>query len=72
MVGMPDQQVRIATKVIPETLPREKLRDMLLKMLLIRTFEETAEQLYMMGKVHGTMHLSIGQEGTAVGAMAAL
>jgi len=38
----------------------------------IRAFEERAEQLYSLGKVHGTMHLSIGQEATAVGASNAL
>ncbi|MBM3523284.1 MAG: thiamine pyrophosphate-dependent dehydrogenase E1 component subunit alpha, partial [Alphaproteobacteria bacterium] len=37
-------------------------------MHLIRQFEETAEQSYMRGLVHGTMHLSIGQEASAVGA----
>ena len=42
------------------------------KMLLIRAFEERAEELFAMGRVHGTMHLSIGQEGTAVGASAGL
>ena len=42
------------------------------KMLLIRAFEEKAEELYMLGKTHGTMHLSIGQEATAVGAAEAL
>jgi pyruvate dehydrogenase E1 component alpha subunit len=42
------------------------------KMLLIRLFEERAEELYMLGKTHGTMHLSIGQEATAVGASDAL
>mgnify|MGYP005841519305 CR=1 FL=1 len=43
-------------------------REMLQTMLLIRAFEEKAEELYAMGRIHGTMHLSIGQEGTAVGA----
>jgi pyruvate dehydrogenase E1 component alpha subunit len=38
-------------------------------MHLIRKFEETAEQSYMRGLVHGTMHLSIGQEASAVGAV---
>ena len=37
-------------------------------MLLIRKFEEAAEQSYMRGLTHGTMHLSIGQEASAVGA----
>ena len=45
---------------------------MLRQMLLIRSFEESAEQLYFQGLIHGTMHLSIGQEGSAVGACAAL
>ncbi len=53
-------------------LGAEKLQAMLHQMLLIRSFEETAEQLYFQGLIHGTMHLSIGQEGSAVGACAAL
>lgn len=53
-------------------LDRDRLRSMLHEMLLIRFFEETSEQLYLQGMVHGTMHLSIGQEGSAVGAITAL
>jgi pyruvate dehydrogenase E1 component alpha subunit len=56
---------------IPETLifiGAEKARAMLATMYLIRAFEEKAEELYALGKIHGTMHLSIGQEATAVGA----
>jgi pyruvate dehydrogenase E1 component alpha subunit len=41
-------------------------------MYTIRIFEEKAEQLYALGKIHGTMHLSIGMEGSAVGAIATL
>ena len=41
-------------------------------MMLIRAFEEKAEELFAMGAVHGTMHLSIGQEATAVGVSSAL
>jgi pyruvate dehydrogenase E1 component alpha subunit len=41
-------------------------------MYLIRAFEEMAEKLYGMGKIHGTMHLSIGMEASATGAVAAL
>jgi pyruvate dehydrogenase E1 component alpha subunit len=47
-------------------------RQMLQEMLLIRSFEEKAEELYALGKVHGTMHLSIGQEAVAAGASHAL
>jgi pyruvate dehydrogenase E1 component alpha subunit len=53
-------------------LPRERLIEWLYQMHLIRAFEETVEQLYAAGKMHGTMHLSIGQEAVAVGAIAAL
>jgi pyruvate dehydrogenase E1 component alpha subunit len=53
-------------------LSREAKIEMLRKMWLIRAFEEKAEELYALGKVHGTMHLSIGQEASAVGAVAAL
>jgi pyruvate dehydrogenase E1 component alpha subunit len=53
-------------------LSKEKLADMLSKMRKIRAFEEKAEELFALGKVHGTMHLSIGQEGSAVGAVSAL
>src|SRR5205814_1657697 len=44
-------------------------RTALLRMHLIRRFEETAEASYMRGLVHGTMHLSIGQEASAVGSV---
>jgi 2-oxoisovalerate dehydrogenase E1 component len=62
------------TSVLDATLdlPRERLIDWLYQMLLIRAFEETVEQLYAAGKMHGTMHLSIGQEAVAVGAIAPL
>jgi acetoin:2,6-dichlorophenolindophenol oxidoreductase subunit alpha len=45
---------------------------MLQRMCEIRYFEEKAEDLYMHGLVHGTMHLSIGQEATSVGSIATL
>jgi TPP-dependent pyruvate/acetoin dehydrogenase alpha subunit len=46
-------------------------KEALRKMYLIRAFEEMAEKLYGMGKIHGTMHLSIGMEASATGAVAA-
>lgn len=45
----------------------EQLRDVLRKMYLIRRFEEGAEDSYTRGLIHGTMHLSIGQEASALG-----
>ena len=44
----------------------------LLLMHQIRTFEEQAEKSYMTGKIHGTIHLSIGQEVSAVGSFGTL
>jgi pyruvate dehydrogenase E1 component alpha subunit len=49
-----------------------RAREMLQTMWTIRAFEEKAKELYALGRIHGTMHLSIGQEGTAVGASYAL
>jgi len=54
------------------TLGAARKRELLRQMHTIRAFEEKAEQLYTMGKVHGTMHLSIGMEASAVGSIAAL
>lgn len=53
-------------------LPPEKLIWMLQTMCEIRYFEEKAEDLYVRGLVHGTMHLSIGQEASSVGSIIAL
>jgi len=53
-------------------LSEAKKRELLRQMCTIRAFEEQAEQLYALGKIHGTMHLSIGMEASAVGAIAAL
>ena len=53
-------------------LSPSRKRDLLRQMYTIRAFEEMAEQLYAMGKIHGTMHLSIGMEASAVGSIAAL
>ncbi|MDX8452546.1 thiamine pyrophosphate-dependent dehydrogenase E1 component subunit alpha [Mesorhizobium sp. VK9D] len=45
----------------------EQLTEVLHKMYLIRRFEEGAEECYTRGLIHGTMHLSIGQEASAMG-----
>lgn len=49
-----------------------QLKEALRRMCLIRRFEEGAEEAYMRGLTHGTMHLSIGQEASAVGSTMAL
>ena len=54
-------------KEILKELGPEKIRWILTTMVSIRAFEEKAEELYTLGKIHGTMHLSIGMEASAVG-----
>jgi TPP-dependent pyruvate/acetoin dehydrogenase alpha subunit len=41
-------------------------------LLSIRYFEEAVDGLFARGLMHGTMHLSIGQEAVATGVCAAL
>lgn len=48
-------------------LDGEDMIEMFRTMCIIRNFEYNADKLYAMGKVHGTMHLSAGQEAVAVG-----
>lgn len=61
-----------SAKTILKSLGPEQTRMMLLRMMVIRAFEEKALELYSQGRVHGTMHLSIGQEASAVGAGTAM
>jgi len=67
-----DNPPRQAVPEIPSELTDEDLKWMLQKMCEIRYFEEKAEDLYIRGLVHGTMHLSIGQEASSVGSIATL
>ncbi len=53
-------------------LQREDCIDMLRTMHTIRLFEQAVDDLFARGLVHGTMHLSIGQEACAVGSVYAL
>jgi TPP-dependent pyruvate/acetoin dehydrogenase alpha subunit len=45
----------------------ERARHVLATMWRIRRFEEAVDDLFARGLMHGTMHLSIGQEGSATG-----
>jgi pyruvate dehydrogenase E1 component alpha subunit len=53
-------------------LPVEEARALLRQMLRIRRFEEACAQLYGAGKIRGFLHLYIGQEAIAAGALAQL
>ncbi len=56
----------------PEPGAAEHDRALLRTMLLVRRFEERAAEVYQQGKIRGFLHLGVGQEGVAVGAIAAL
>ena len=51
---------------------REHALDLLQGMLRIRRFEEKAAEVYSLGKIRGFLHLYIGEEAVAVGAMQAI
>jgi pyruvate dehydrogenase E1 component alpha subunit len=51
---------------------RDRAADALGTMWRIRRFEEAVDDLFARGLMHGTMHLSIGQEGSATGACLSL
>lgn len=53
-------------------LTADQVVEMFATMSTIRHFERMADRLYAAGKVHGTMHLSAGQEAVAVGLGSAL
>src|SRR3970040_947715 len=53
-------------------LDREHGHELLRQMLRIRRFEEKCAELYSAGKIRGFLHLYIGEEAVAVGAMQAL
>jgi pyruvate dehydrogenase E1 component alpha subunit len=53
-------------------IERDHALTLLCEMLRIRRFEEKAAELYSLGKIRGFLHLYIGEEAVAVGAMQAL
>src|SRR6059036_749952 len=53
-------------------LDAELARRLLTQMSLIRRFEEKAAEMYALGKIGGFLHLYIGQEAVAVGAMSVI
>ena len=59
--------MQVATK-----LETNQAVDLYTQMLLIRRFEEQSSRLYTQGKISGFLHLYIGEEAIAVGAMSAL
>jgi 2-oxoisovalerate dehydrogenase E1 component len=60
----------VPASAVPEfpELPTDSLLEAFRRMTLIRVFEERVSELYRNSEVPGFVHLSIGQEATAVGA----
>lgn len=54
------------------TSPADPRVDLLRQMVRVRRFEERCVQLYSSAKIRGFMHLYIGEEAVAVGAIGAL
>jgi len=63
----------MSSTTLPEQRPVERDHGLFLlrEMLRIRRFEEKAAEMYSLGKIHGFLHLYIGEEATGVGTMQA-
>ena len=59
-------------KVKERGVGKELLLEHYRQMVLIRTFEEECSRQYMQGNIRGFLHLYIGEEAIAVGAISAL
>ncbi|QDX93803.1 thiamine pyrophosphate-dependent dehydrogenase E1 component subunit alpha [Brevibacillus laterosporus] len=57
---------------LPEMVTEQKLVELLHQMWVIRFFDEKVDEFFAKGLIHGTTHLCVGQEATAVGAIAVL
>jgi pyruvate dehydrogenase E1 component alpha subunit len=56
----------------PELPDKNTAVELLEKMLLIRHFEERAQEMYMKAKVGGFLHLAVGEEATIVGCVSVM
>jgi pyruvate dehydrogenase E1 component alpha subunit/2-oxoisovalerate dehydrogenase E1 component len=61
-----------ATKKTPAIPAKSHASKLLREMMLIRRFEEKCAELYSSGKIRGFLHLYIGEEAVAVGALKSL
>ena len=55
-----------------KTPPNAEASELYRRMLLIRRFEDTVQDLFLKGEVHGTTHLYSGQEAVATGVCSVL
>ncbi len=57
---------------VATNLTKTEAKELYRQMVLIRRFEEESGRLYMQGKIRGFLHLYIGEEAIAAGAISAL
>ncbi|ANU09583.1 pyruvate dehydrogenase (acetyl-transferring) E1 component alpha subunit [Planococcus antarcticus DSM 14505] len=57
---------------LPPHVKETELKGLYKQMWLIRFFEEKVDEFFAKGMIHGTTHLSVGQEASAVGSIAVL
>ncbi|TWT01113.1 thiamine pyrophosphate-dependent dehydrogenase E1 component subunit alpha [Planomicrobium sp. CPCC 101079] len=57
---------------LPSRVDKKDLVDLYKQMWQIRFFEEKVDEFFAKGMIHGTTHLAVGQEASAVGAIAVL
>jgi len=57
---------------LPSHLKKDDLTGLLKQMWQIRFFEEKVDEFFAKGMIHGTTHLAVGQEASAVGSIAVL
>ena len=57
---------------VASKLAKSEIAEMYRQMVLIRRFEEESSRAYMDGKIRGFLHLYIGEEAIAVGAISTL
>ena len=63
---------QLAEKPTADKLDKSQLIDLLRQMMLIRRFEEKAAEMYARQRIAGFLHLYIGEEAIAAGAISAL
>ncbi len=63
---------QLAEKPAAKDLDTRQLIDLLRQMMLIRRFEEKAAEMYARQRIAGFLHLYIGQEAVAAGAIGAI
>ena len=63
---------QLAERPTAKELDNGRLVDLLRQMMLIRRFEEKAAEMYARGRIAGFLHLYIGQEAIAAGAIAGI